>query len=123
MLFLCSCGCLFINVVIDVVKDLEAKDPHLFELNKSNIRVFSITETIFSLGGMLGPLLTGSLFETIGFFYMSVVLGKSYNDSVECVLPLTNIVIFTAAICLTQAVVSWRWLDRKASGRGDEHSP
>ncbi|KAJ5751221.1 hypothetical protein N7533_008249 [Penicillium manginii] len=77
-----------------VVKDWEAKDPHLFELNKSNLRVFSVTETIFSLGGMLGPLLTGSLFETVGFFYMTMVL---------------------AAISLTQAAVSWRWLSDRGN--------
>ena len=56
---------------------MEAKDPRVFEINRSNLRVFSMTEVGFSLGMMLGPLLTGSLFETVGFFYMTVVLGKS----------------------------------------------
>ncbi|KAJ5408415.1 hypothetical protein N7509_002298 [Penicillium cosmopolitanum] len=62
-----------------VVKDWQAKDPHLFNLNKSNLRVFSVTETIFSLGGMLGPLLTGSLFEKLGFFL--------HDRSTGCRLP------------------------------------
>ena len=56
---------------------MEAKDPHLFEANRSNLRVFSMTEVGFSLGMMLGPLLTGSLFELVGFFYMTVALGES----------------------------------------------
>jgi hypothetical protein len=79
--------CWLIDIFLDVVKDWEAKDPHLFELNKSNLRVFSVTETIFSLGGMLGPLLTGSLFETVGFFYMTMVLGKSHHDPAKYNIP------------------------------------
>ncbi|KAJ5336609.1 Siderophore transporter [Penicillium brevicompactum] len=75
-----------------VVKDMEAKDPRVFESNRSNLRVFSMTEVSFSFGMMIGPLLTGSLFETVGFFYMTVVL---------------------AFICFIQAVLSWRWLDTK----------
>lgn len=82
-----------VNILIVVVKDWQAKDPHLFNLNKSNLRVFSVTETIFSLGGMVGPLLTGSLFEKLGFFYMTVVLGKSHYVPDEYVLLLTNTVI------------------------------
>lgn len=62
----------------DVVKDMEAKDPRVFESNRSNLRVFSMTEVSFSFGMMIGPLLTGSLFETVGFFYMTVVLGKFF---------------------------------------------
>lgn len=57
---------------------MEAKDAHLFEANRSNLRVFSMTEVGFSLGMMFGPLLTGSLFEAVGFFYMTVALGESH---------------------------------------------
>ena len=97
--------CDFFN--IDVVKDMEAKDAHMFEANRSNLRVFSMTEVGFSLGMMLGPLLTGSLFELVGFFYMTVALGKSHS-------PITYPSIhspYAAITCLIQAVVSWRWLD------------
>jgi hypothetical protein len=61
---------------IDVVKDMEVKDPLVFESNRSNLRVFSMTEVGYSLGMMFGPLLTGSLFEAVGFFYMTVGLGE-----------------------------------------------
>ncbi|CAG8424006.1 unnamed protein product [Penicillium salamii] len=81
-----------LTIFSDVVKDMETKDPRVFEANRSNLRVFSMTEVSFSLGMMLGPLLTGSLFETIGFFYMTVAL---------------------AFICFIQAILSWRWLDTK----------
>ncbi|KAG0154135.1 hypothetical protein PDIDSM_1515 [Penicillium digitatum] len=82
-----------------VVKDMEAKDAHLFEANRSNLRVFSMTEVGFSLGMMFGPLLTGSLFEWVGFFYMTVAL---------------------AIICLVQALLSWRWLDTLPSSEAPE---
>ncbi|CRL20517.1 Siderophore transporter, RhtX/FptX family [Penicillium camemberti] len=84
-----------------VVKDMEAKDAHMFEANRSNLRVFSMTEVGFSLGMMLGPLLTGSLFELVGFFYMTVAL---------------------AITCLIQAVISWRWLDTLPSPEAPEAS-
>jgi hypothetical protein len=58
---------------------MEAKDPVVFQANRSNLRLFGMTEVGFSLGMMLGPLLTGSLFETVGFFYMTVVLGESFD--------------------------------------------
>ncbi|KGO74574.1 Tetracycline resistance protein, TetA/multidrug resistance protein MdtG [Penicillium italicum] len=84
-----------------VVKDMEAKDAHLFEANRSNLRVFSMTEVGFSLGMMLGPMLTGSLFEWAGFFYMTVAL---------------------AITCLIQAVISWLWLDTLPSPEAPEAS-
>ncbi|KAJ5555175.1 Tetracycline resistance protein TetA/multidrug resistance protein MdtG [Penicillium sp. DV-2018c] len=73
-----------------VVKDLEADDPIVFESSRSNLRVFSMTEVAYSLGMMIGPLLTGSLFETVGFFYMTVAL---------------------ATLCFIQAALSWFYLD------------
>jgi MFS family permease len=102
----------------DVVKDMEAKDPVVFQANRSNLRLFSMTEVGFSLGTMLGPLLTGSLFETIGFFYMTVALGKSFDESNN--LQFTN--CWIAAICLVQAAVSWRWLDTKPPSEEGESS-
>lgn len=61
----------------DVVKDFAVKDPIAFEPNRSNLRLFSTTEVAYSLGLMVGPILTGSLSETVGFFYMTVTLGES----------------------------------------------
>lgn len=108
--------CDFLN--IDVVKDMEAKDAHMFEANRSNLRVFSMTEVGFSLGMMLGPLLTGSLFELVGFFYMTVALGESHS-------PITYRSIYSlyaAITCLIQAVISWRWLDTLPSPEAPEAS-
>lgn len=59
---------------------MEVKDPQVFEATRSNLRVFSMTEVCYGLGSMLGPLLTGSIFETIGFFWMSLTLGKSHPE-------------------------------------------
>jgi hypothetical protein len=55
---------------------MEAKDPHMFEANRSNLRVFSMTEVGYSVGMMVGPLLSGSLVEGVGFFFMTVALGE-----------------------------------------------
>ena len=97
---------------------METKDAQLFEANRSNLRVFSMTEVGYSLGMMLGPLLTGSLFEWVGFFYMTVALGESY-----CLITYRSIYsLGTAITCLIQAVISWLWLDTLASPEAPEAS-
>lgn len=56
---------------------MHAQDPDVFSVDVGNLRGFSLTEMTYSLGMMLGPLITGLLFEGIGFFYMSVIMGES----------------------------------------------
>lgn len=67
---------------------MEAKDPHVFEANRSNLRVFSMTEVGYGLGMMFGPLLTGSITEGVGFFWMTVALGKLYLESNNLIFNL-----------------------------------
>ncbi|KAJ5520330.1 hypothetical protein N7463_000783 [Penicillium fimorum] len=78
-----------------VARDMETKHPHVFGGRGGSSRVFSMTEVAYSLGMMLGPLLSGILVETIGFYLMTVVL---------------------ATMCTILAILSLIWLDgRKAS--------
>ena len=55
---------------------MEAKDPKIFGEFGGSSRVFSLTEVAFSLGSMLGPLISGTLSETAGYYYMNLVMGK-----------------------------------------------
>jgi MFS family permease len=64
---------LFYNLA--VIKDMESKNPKVFGEHGGSSRVFSMVEVAFSLGCMLGPLLSGSLSEAIGYYYMNVTLG------------------------------------------------
>ncbi|KAB8229387.1 major facilitator superfamily domain-containing protein [Aspergillus alliaceus] len=62
--------------LVAVTKDMETKNPNIFgEFGGSN-RIFSMTEVAFSLGSMLGPLISGTLSEAVGYFYMNIVLGS-----------------------------------------------
>jgi fucose permease len=97
---------------------MEAKDPHMFEANRSNLRVFSMTEVGYSVGMMVGPLLSGSLVEGVGFFFMTVALGETSIDPIF----LFKYLPFLAVICLVQACVSWRWLDAKSPTQVSDHS-
>ena len=58
-----------------VARELQNEHPLIFGEHGGSSRVFSMTEVIYSLGMMLGPLLSGILFETIGFHLMTVVFG------------------------------------------------
>lgn len=66
---------------LDVVKDLEARDPQAFDQKKGNLRVNTITGISFNLGLMFGPLLAGTLVETVGYPYMIVAIGESCYKS------------------------------------------
>lgn len=64
-----------------MVKDLAAQDPQALDQRKGNLRVNTITGISFNLGLMLGPLLAGTLVETVGYFSMTVAIGESYYKS------------------------------------------
>ncbi|KAF3481805.1 uncharacterized protein GIQ15_04564 [Arthroderma uncinatum] len=57
-----------------VVNDMQSKNPNIFGAHGGNSRVSSMMEVAFSLGMMVGPLLSGSLTELVGYYYMSVTL-------------------------------------------------
>ncbi|KAE8149081.1 hypothetical protein BDV25DRAFT_7598 [Aspergillus avenaceus] len=54
---------------------MEAKNPKIFGDYGGTSRMFSMVEVAFSLGAMLGPLLSGSLSEAVGYYYMNVTLA------------------------------------------------
>lgn len=64
-----------------MVKDLAAQDPQALDQRKGNLRVNTITGISFNLGLMLGPLLAGTLVETVGYFSMTVAIGQSRYTS------------------------------------------
>lgn len=63
-------------MVLAVVREQEAQDPLIFGENGAGSRAFALAEMAFTLGIMLGPLLSGPLVELVGYFYMNVVFGK-----------------------------------------------
>ena len=60
--------------------ELKAKDPNVFGPGGGSSRTFSMTETSFAIGLVLGPLLTGALADEVGFYYATCALG-TYRQS------------------------------------------
>lgn len=102
-----------------MVNDLQAIDPHTFDARSLNLKVFSITEIGFSVGIMLGPLLTGLLIESVGYFYMNVILGRSLDPS-EGLFSSAD--LFIASVCLAQAPLAFRYFDSKREPKVPEPS-
>lgn len=59
-----------------MVRELQAKDPNIFGPNGGTSRVYSMIDIAFSVGTMLGPLISGGLVEKVGYFWMNLALGK-----------------------------------------------
>ncbi|KAL2856470.1 major facilitator superfamily domain-containing protein [Aspergillus pseudoustus] len=59
-----------------VVHDLEAEDPNIFGPYGGNSRLSGLTELPFNVGMIAGPLLSGSISETIGYYWMNTALGE-----------------------------------------------
>lgn len=57
--------------------ELRAEDPNVFGPGGGSSRTFSMTETSFAIGLVLGPLLSGALADAFGFYYATSALGTS----------------------------------------------
>ncbi|KAL3455733.1 major facilitator superfamily domain-containing protein [Aspergillus heterothallicus] len=68
-----------------VVHDLEAKDPNIFGPYGGNSRLSGLTELPFNIGMIAGPLLSGTISETVGYYWMNTILGE-----LSCPPPLTD---------------------------------
>ncbi|KAK5991483.1 putative MFS-type transporter C18.02-like protein [Cladobotryum mycophilum] len=57
--------------------DLQTSRPGIFGPNGGYSRCYSLSNLSFSTGLLIGPLLSGALADTVGYYYMNIVLGKS----------------------------------------------
>jgi hypothetical protein len=80
---------LILILYLAVAEELESKTPLIFGPNGAGSRVFSLAVTAFTLGIMLGPLVSGSLSEAIGYYYMNVTFCK-HSSSAVIILPSAN---------------------------------
>jgi MFS family permease len=55
---------------------MQVKDPFVFGPHGGLSRVFSMLEVAFSLGLMLGPLISGTLTEAFGYYSMNCTLSE-----------------------------------------------
>ncbi|GFN18146.1 MFS general substrate transporter [Aspergillus tubingensis] len=58
-----------------LLEEVEKDTPTLFGPNGGRARCFALVSISFNVGLMLGPVVTGFLFESAGYYYMNIVLG------------------------------------------------
>ncbi|KAJ5205356.1 Major facilitator superfamily domain general substrate transporter [Penicillium cf. griseofulvum] len=64
--------------LVVVTEQMQAENPNAFGSHGSQSRVFSMLEIAFNIGLMVGPLLSGTVVQTIGFHYMNCILGEHF---------------------------------------------
>lgn len=60
----------------DVVREIENRNPGLFGPNGGYSRAYSLTNLSWNIGLLAGTLLSGSLVQAIGYYYMNFTLGE-----------------------------------------------
>ncbi|EEQ34560.1 membrane transporter [Microsporum canis CBS 113480] len=69
------------NLTLAAVNEIQLKNPKIFGEHGGNSRISSMIEVSFSLGMVIGPVLSGSLTELVGYYYMSLVFAlKGYGN-------------------------------------------
>ncbi|KAM5434922.1 hypothetical protein McanCB56680_004839 [Microsporum canis] len=71
------------------VNEIQLKNPKIFGEHGGNSRISSMIEVSFSLGMVIGPVLSGSLTELVGYYYMSLVFA-----AISLILTFTTFCVF-----------------------------
>ncbi|OJJ33487.1 hypothetical protein ASPWEDRAFT_115097 [Aspergillus wentii DTO 134E9] len=93
---LTSVGTIEITCAVD---DLESKTPGIFGPNGGYSRAYSLSNVSFTMGFLLGPLLSGSLVDAFGYYTMNSVL---------------------ASVCVVLSLLALTFLHGKSSVRGQQ---
>ena len=54
--------------------ELESHNPNIFGPNGANSKLSGLMEVSFNAGMLIGPLVSGILSETLGYYYMNCVM-------------------------------------------------
>lgn len=68
---------MLMRLLIGVAHEMQAKNPKIFGAQGGNSRVFSTANVGYSLGMVIGPLISGVLFRTVGFDFINI-FGKPF---------------------------------------------
>ncbi|KAH8693806.1 major facilitator superfamily domain-containing protein [Talaromyces proteolyticus] len=63
--------------VMQASNHLEEENPGIFGENGCYSRAFSVANIFWKIGMLIGPLISGALSESVGYYYMNVFLGES----------------------------------------------
>lgn len=57
------------------MKDDQEERPNRFGPNGKMSSAYSLTNFTWNLGMLIGPVISGSLTQTVGYYYMNMVIG------------------------------------------------
>ena len=57
------------------MKDVQEKQPNRFGPNGKMSSAYSLTNFTWNLGLLFGPIISGSLTRTVGYYYMNLIIG------------------------------------------------
>ncbi|ERF72934.1 hypothetical protein EPUS_05015 [Endocarpon pusillum Z07020] len=61
--------------ITNLMKDVQREQPNRFGPNGKMSSAYSLTNFTWNLGMLMGPVISGSLTRTVGYYYMNMVLG------------------------------------------------
>lgn len=65
-----------INIgIVGVIRELQTENPGIFGPNGGYSRAYSLTNLSWNIGLLTGPLLSGSLVQAVGYYYMNFTFG------------------------------------------------
>ncbi|CRG91981.1 Lincomycin resistance protein LmrB [Talaromyces islandicus] len=72
-----------------VIRDLQAENPGIFGPNGGYSRGYSLTNLSWTAGMLIGPILSGSLTQTVGYYYMNFTFGAlNFLNALAFILSL-----------------------------------
>lgn len=94
--------------LLATLRNIESKDPRLFGAKGGRSRACAINSIGFNIGLMVGPLISGFLYQAFGYHYVGVTLGK-YFTSITTVISAVDGRL--AVLCLIMAIVVFIYFD------------
>lgn len=64
------------NLFLGAIDDLQSARPGVFGTHGGYARTYSLSNLSFSTGLLIGPLVSGSLTDAVGYYGMNSILGK-----------------------------------------------
>lgn len=59
----------------DVMKDVQKEQPNRFGPNSKMSSAYSLTNFAWNTGMLIGPIISGFLTRSVGYYYMNMVIG------------------------------------------------
>lgn len=66
--------------LIGVIREIQTTKPGIFGPNGGYSRAYSLTNLSWNFGLLIGPVLSGALVETVGYYYMNFTFGMIPPD-------------------------------------------